>query len=391
MHQALIDRMQSDAPKKILACDGGGIRGLLSVEMLAKLESDLRVARGKSGLVLADFFDFVCGTSTGAMIAACIAAGMSMGEIRKFYVDSGAQMFDKASIFKRLQYKYDKEPLALTLQHALDKALKHRTSRDAPHATLGSTGLRSLLMMVMRNHSTDSPWPVCNNPRARYNQPQRKDCNLHLPLWQLLRASTAAPTFFPPEVVRFAPDTPDEYQFIFVDGGVTTYNNPAFLAFQMATAAPYAIDWPTGQDRMLIVSVGTGSAADARPDLEAGDMNLIHHATTLPGALMNAASAGWDMACRTLGACRFGGEIDREFRHMMMVDERMNSTCPKLFTYVRYNPELTRDGLVALGLEKIDPDKLHKLDSVEAIPELQLLGSAYAGRHVTAAHFGAFV
>ena len=142
---------------------------------------------------------------------------------------------------------------------------------------------------------------------------------------------------------------------------------------------------------MLIVSVGTGSAADARPDLEAGDMNLIHHATTLPGALMNAASAGWDMACRTLGACRFGGEIDREFRHMMMVDRRMNSTCPKLFTYVRYNPELTRDGLAALGLEKIDPDKLHKLDSVEAIPELQLLGSAYAGRHVTAAHFGAFV
>ena len=295
MHQALIDRMQSDAPKKILACDGGGIRGLLSVEMLAKLESDLRVARGKSGLVLADFFDFVCGTSTGAMIAACIAAGMSMGEIRKFYVDSGAQMFDKASIFKRLQYKYDKEPLALTLQHALDKALKHRTSRDVPHATLGSTGLRSLLMMVMRNHSTDSPWPVCNNPRARYNQPQRKDCNLHLPLWQLLRASTAAPTFFRPRwcvSLRIRPTSTSSSSSMAASPPTTTRpSSPSRWP-----PPPYAIDWPTGQDRMLIVSVGTGSAADARPDLEAGDMNLIHHATTLPGALMNAASAGWDMA-----------------------------------------------------------------------------------------------
>ncbi len=282
-------------------------------------------------------------------------------------------------------------PLAAKLRSEFDRALRHRPTQQEPNATLGSTGLRTLLMMVMRNHTTDSPWPVCNNPLAKYNQVARKDCNLRLPLWQLARASTAAPTYFPPEVVTFAPDTADEYQFVFVDGGVTTYNNPAFLAFQMATAAPYAIDWATGADKLLIVSVGTGSAADAWPDLSAGDMNLLHYAKNLPGALMNAASAGWDMACRTLGACRFGGEIDREFRDMMTTDDRMNSTCPKLFTYVRYNPELTRGALDALGLAEVDPAKVRKLDSVDNIADVQRVGKAYAAHHLALGQLAPFV
>ena len=67
---------------------------------------------------------------------------------------------------------------------------------------LGSDQLQTLLMIVLRNATTDSPWPVSNNPYAKYNDPTRPDCNLELPLWQLVRASTAAPTYFPPEVVR---------------------------------------------------------------------------------------------------------------------------------------------------------------------------------------------
>jgi uncharacterized protein len=53
----------------------------------------------------------------------------------------------------------------------------------------------------MRNVTTDSPWPVTNNPYAKYNARNRADRNLDLPLWQLVRASTAAPVYFPPEVV----------------------------------------------------------------------------------------------------------------------------------------------------------------------------------------------
>ena len=384
MNQNVLNRLDAPGPKKILACDGGGILGLMSVEILAKLEADIRAARGDDKLVLADYFDFVCGTSTGAIIAACIAAGMSMDQIRGFYVDSGEQMFDKASVFKRLRYSFNDEPLAATLRRELNKALGYG-EKDAP-ATLGDAHLRTVLMMVLRNHTTDSPWPVSNNPRARYNRTDRKDCNLNLPLWQLVRASTAAPTFFPPEVVTFAPNTPEEYQFIFVDGGVTTYNNPAFLAFQMATAAPYKMGWKTGTDQMLIVSVGTGGAARARPDLKEQDLWLLDHAKSISSALMNAASAGWDMACRTLGQCRFGGHLDNEVQDMIDPGDCSSASVPKQFAYVRYDPDVTRKGLDALGLADIRAEDVQVMDSVKHITSIQRVGTAYARAHVATDH-----
>jgi hypothetical protein len=247
-------------------------------------------------------------------------------------------------------------------------------------------------MMVMRNHTTDSPWPVSNNPRARYNDRERPDCNLNLPLWQLVRASTAAPTFFPPEVVTFAEDTPEEYSFVFVDGGVTTYNNPAFLAFQMATAEPYRVNWATGTDRLLIVSVGTGNAAKVRPHLQADDLWLLDHAKNVPGALMSAASAGWDMTCRLLGDCRHGAPIDSEYGDMVALRDKPNWTGTKLFTYLRYDPDVTHGGLQALGLGDIDAAVLQVMDSVQHIGDIQKVGAAYARQRVkTAEHLAGFL
>jgi uncharacterized protein len=385
MNKKVEECIKSSGLKKILACDGGGILGLMSVEILAKIETDLRIAHNNPGLVLADYFDFVCGTSTGAIIAACISAGMSMDTIRQFYLDSGKQMFDKASVLKRLKYSYNDEPLAKMLKAALDAQL-HESN-----ATLGSLNLKTLLMMVMRNHSTDSPWPVSNNPCAKYNDRTRKDCNLNLPLWQLIRASTAAPTFFPPEVVTFAEGTPDEYSFIFVDGGVTTYNNPAYLAFQMATAKPYHVSWQTGADQILIVSVGTGSVPNLFAKGDADDMNLLHFARNVPTALMNAASAGWDMTCRTLGVCRHGGPIDREIGDMVSSSpDDPNWTGSKLFTYLRYDPNVTFEGLRDLGLTDIDPAKVQVLDSVDHIHDIRRVGIVYAAQHVKTEHFKGF-
>jgi len=387
-----LKKLEPNGQKKILSLDGGGILGLMTVEILAKLEYDLRILYDNPDYLLSDYFDFVCGTSTGAIVASCISAGMTVDKIREFYVNSGEDMFDKAFILKRLKYTYNDEPLAKKIRIELNRALGY-ADNDTP-ATLGDPHLKTVLMLMLRNHTTDSPWAVSNNPNAKYNEKERKrkDCNLNLPLWQLVRASTAAPTFFPPEVVTFSEGTPDEYSFIFVDGGVTTYNNPAFFAFQMVTTKPYGMNWKTGVDNLLIVSIGTGKAPKERYDLDVDDMNLLHHAKSVPSALMNAASSGWDMACRMLGHCRFGAEIDREYGDMVMPKGgESNWTGEKLFSYVRYDPDVTKEGLAELGLEHIKPENIQSLDSIKYMEEIQEVGKTYADKYVHPSQLGLFI
>ncbi|MBA2690301.1 MAG: patatin-like phospholipase family protein, partial [Burkholderiales bacterium] len=328
----LEQRIRQPGKKKILTLDGGGILGMISVEVLAALEAMLRqeLHRGDD-FVLADYFDFVAGTSTGAIIAACIATGMPVAKIREFYLSSGKDMFDPASLLKRLYYKYDDDNLSKKLKSELGE-----------ETTLGDSKLKTMLMMVMRNATTDSPWPVSNNPFAKYNRAERRsgplcDCNLDLPLWKLVRASTAAPTFFPPEVVEVGKKT-----FVFVDGGVTMYNNPAFQAFLMATAQPYQVQWETGADRMLLVSLGTGINADANDKLKISQMHLGYELKTIIPALMYAAKNEQDFLCRVFGDCKVGLHLDNEVGDMI---DTSGPATPKLFTYLRYDADVTQAGL----------------------------------------------
>ncbi len=373
----LTQRIRAPGAKKILALDGGGIRGMITIEVLGGLEELLRTKLHRSqAFVLADYFDFVAGTSTGAIIAACISLGMKIAEIRDFYVTCGAEMFDKACLLRRFRYKYEDDKLAAKLQSIFGQ-----------DATLGSERLQTVLMMVMRNATTDSPWPVSNNPFAKYNCPERRgpahgDCNLDLPLWQMVRASTAAPVYFPPQVVKLG-----RKEFIFVDGGVTTYNNPAFQAFLMATVEPYAMNWATGEDRLLLISVGTGTSPKANANLHPGQMNLIYNASSLPSALMFAALNEQDFLCRAFGKCLAGQALDRELGDMI---GKGGPVRPKLFTYARYNAELTRSGLDALGLPDIEPETVQQLDSIDHIEELQRVGQAVV-RQVNAEHFEDFL
>ncbi|HEY1430497.1 MAG TPA: patatin-like phospholipase family protein, partial [Stellaceae bacterium] len=303
----LMERVEREGTKKLLAIDGGGIRGVLALEVLQRIEDLLKAKSGKADFRLADYFDYIAGTSTGGIVAAGLSIGMSVGEILKFYQEAGAQMFVKANLLRRLRYEFKSEPLAAKLREVF-----------ASDTTLGSEKLRTLLLLVMRNATTDSPWPISNNPYAKYNDGARRDCNLKFPLWQLVRASTAAPTFFPPEVIVLPSTAPGgEREFIFVDGGVTMYNNPTFQMFLMATLDRYWVlkpeaRWRPGADRMLIVSVGTGTSPDARSGLEPSEMNLLFNATTIPSALMFAALNEQDLLCRVFGDCRAGDAIDRE-------------------------------------------------------------------------------
>jgi patatin-like phospholipase/acyl hydrolase len=71
-----LDRVSSPGSKKLLAPDGGGIRGVITLEVLLRLESMLAEQHGSDkDFVLADYFDYIAGTSTGAVIAAGLAKG----------------------------------------------------------------------------------------------------------------------------------------------------------------------------------------------------------------------------------------------------------------------------------------------------------------------------
>ncbi len=370
----IAERIKLPGPKRILALDGGGIRGMITVEVLGAIEDLLRKKLNKGqDFVLADYFDFVAGTSTGAIIAACISLGMKVEQIREFYVNSGRDMFDKAFLLKKFRYFYEDDKLIKKMQSVLGK-----------ETTLGSESLRTVLMMVMRNATTDSPWPLSNNPFAKYNLPERRekphyDCNLDFPLWQLVRASTAAPVYFPPEVIKMGPN-----KFIFVDGGVSTYNNPAFQAFLMATVEPYKMNWSIGEHNLFVVSLGTGTSAKANKDLDPSDLNLIYNAVSLPSALMYAALNEQDFLCRVFGACLVGDMMDREVWDMI---GKKGPVSPKLFTYVRYNAELSREGLDALGLPDVRPEDVQPLDSIAHIGDLQRVGRAIADKKVKQEHF----
>jgi uncharacterized protein len=173
------------------------------------------------------------------------------------------------------------------------------------------------------------------------------------------------------------------------------YNNPAFQMFLMATVDKYWMTapqdkggWPTGTDRMLIVSIGTGTSPDVRRGLEPEEMNLLFNATTIPSALMFAALNEQDFLCRVFGDCLAGDPLDRE------ITDTKESTGPlssKLFTYVRYNGELTEAGLTEIGCGHIPPDTVRKLDAVDAIPALREVGRAVAKAKVTPDHFARFL
>lgn len=366
------DYLPNDKQRKILALDGGGIRGVITLGILRKIENDLKKALGKdNAFCLADYFDYIGGTSTGAIIAAGLSLGMKVEELLDFYEKNGEAMFDKAFLLKRVKSFYNEGNLLKKLKEVFGEG----------GIDMESGRYKSLLLVVTMNRSTDSPWPVSNNPWATYNDKARPDCNLQIPLYQLVRASTAAPAYFRPETLQWDPKNPEK-TFVFVDGGVTPYNNPAFLMYRMATHTAYKLNWKTGEKLLQIVSVGTGSAPSP-----GSYKNIIDTLTELPNNLMYAMQVDQDINCRTVGRCMFGAPIDRELKDLIplnndgsVLQEDMDSG--KHFSYIRYNADLSQEGLGKLGLGDIESEDVREMDSTKNISKMRLVGEKAAEAQV---------
>ena len=378
-------------PRKLLALDGGGIRGVLTLQVLVRMEELLREKSGQGkDFRLCNFFDYVGGTSTGAIIAAGLARGMSAQELSDFYMKTGPAMFDKSFILFRLRHLFESQPLATELK----KTFGAETNLFPEH-------LKCLLLVVTRNVSTDSPWPISSNPFARYNLPDRGDCNLCIPLWQLVRASSAAPIYFAPEVLQWDKNDPSK-TFVFEDGGLTPYNNPAFLIARMATHSAYSLNWQTGEDKLLVVSVGTGSAPKEDAEVYSSGKSAFTNLANFPSALMYGAQVDQDINCRTVGRCVHGAPIDRELGDLIprRGDTRegeavpLSEDCGRKFLYARYNAELSARWLTAHGLGDVDASRVAQLDSVDHINDLVRVGQKLAEEikleHFALDRFGQF-
>jgi hypothetical protein len=137
--------------KRILSLDGGGIRGVFSLEILLHIEALLREHFQAPKLILADHFDFFAGTSTGAIIATCLSWGMTVEEILELYVQHGTTMFQHVPWYHPLRRflvsRYEAKPLSDLLRCTFSE-----DGRGEVPALLDSKRLKTLLLVVLRNH-----------------------------------------------------------------------------------------------------------------------------------------------------------------------------------------------------------------------------------------------
>jgi len=360
--------------KCLLSIDGGGIRGILSIQILKRIERIAELLSNNPHICLADCFDYIGGTSTGGILAAGLACGMRVSELEAFYLEQASNMFaPNGNWIKRYTTaKYNSAALQGKLQEVFGAT-----------TTLGSSRLRTLLMLVMLNASTSSPWPISSNPHALYNR--LDSCgpasNLHLPLWKLVRASAAAPFFFEPEAIAI-----EGREFLFFDGALTSYNNPAFKLFQMATLPEYRLEWPSGSDRMLLVSVGTGLLSRSIGLKAPTSVNFMESIPTALQSLMFTGTTEQDLLCRSFADVRAGEPIDGEVGALLGGSSVGGHP---LFSYVRYNADLAPNALTASGFASLAGENF-AIDSLSAIAPCKEIGKWVADTKVQPEHFSGF-
>ncbi|MFZ4633606.1 MAG: patatin-like phospholipase family protein [Saprospiraceae bacterium] len=387
-HMSILARIRTPGPKRILALDGGGIRGAVTVGFLKKIEQLLRDRSGQPGLVLSDYFDLVGGTSTGSIIATLLALGYPTADIERMYKTLGPKIFEhKYSGWNPLDWgkiiraAFDPRPLEAELRNIL---------RDD---TLGSDKLKTALCIVAKRADTFSTWPMHNNPEGKYFGPPYN--NKDLTLFDLVRASTAAPSYFQPHAVHLG-----DQEALFIDGGVSSANNPAWQLFLMATLPGYHFNWPTGENQLLLVSIGTGTHTKKK---RAGDLqkaNLLHWAKELPDLFMEDATWQNQTMMHYLSRSQTPHTIDGEIGNMR--DALLHGV--PLLTYLRYNTWLEKPkpkpvnqadqllwfpkpDLTEHGFTEADLEDMREMSNAKRVNDLTKVGEISADFFVQEGHF----
>lgn len=302
----------------ILSIDGGGIRGIIAIEVLRHLER-------LTGRRVHELFDYIVGVSTGAIIAAVIGSGVgTLDTARHMYYTLSREMFGNTSLLgggARLMWThsyYDTNAWEKMLQDNLrDCTLTQCNRNNAPKLAVVSCVVNNgsrLTPFLFRSYSvgwrTRSVFP--GTSRAR--------------LWHAVRASAAAPTYF------------DEFRLdglLHQDGGIMV-NNPTGVGVHEARLLFGA----RAVQRGTVVSVGTGRALAAHTDYR-----LMAHALQ-PGHNAPQATSWKDKFNKILDSA-----TDTEGVHLVM-----NDLLPA-GSYYRFNPPLMQE----CAMDEIDSAKLDNL------------------------------
>jgi len=237
----------------ILSIDGGGIRGIMPAAILVRLESIIQELTGQPDLKIGDMFDLVAGTSTGGILS-CIylapgepkKAKFSAQQALDLYVDHGHEIFDR-TLWQRVG-TIDGIFGAKFSNKALDAQLT-KYFGDLKLADLIKPSLITSYEMTQR--------------RAVFftSADARDDAGSNFLVRDVARATSAAPTYFPPAGIQ----STEGADYSLLDGGVFA-NNPALCAYSEALKLDFRTLFPDcdkaqprGARDMLIISLGTGS------------------------------------------------------------------------------------------------------------------------------------
>ncbi|WP_168224732.1 patatin-like phospholipase family protein [Rhodoferax aquaticus] len=234
--------------RTILSIDGGGVRGLLSAGVLAHIEQLLRSRNSLAEGGIAHNFDLIVGTSSGALIGLGLAVGNSAQAMVGVYQRHAKSIFSASWLGKWINplvgnngATYKPDGLERVLRDILaDYTLGH----------LGSTAIES------QRPDRNAPLLMCTAYDTQQATPRFfkswKPAHQNLPAWQVARASSAAPTYFPPMTMTINTDDPSDPSppATLIDGGLFA-NNPAMSAWAEAKKL-----WP--EDDILILSIGSG-------------------------------------------------------------------------------------------------------------------------------------
>jgi patatin-like phospholipase/acyl hydrolase len=369
----LKERLNSSRPKRILSIDGGGIRGYLTLQILRKIEEIIQ-SRCGDNTHLCDYFDLIGGTSTGSILAAGLAAGLSLDRLDELYRSLGKDIFRPKWYRKGfLVSKFEGEGVA----EALDTEFENWTLAD-PRLCTG-------LAVCTKRMDTGSAWVITNLPGAKYADQDGK-----LLLTEVVRASTAAPHYFDPEEITIHRRGGDTTQGAFVDGGMSPYVNPSLQLLLLSQLEGFGLKWPLGEDQLLIVSVGTGKRL-METDTNTQDMvdaKAAILALQSAVSIMDDCSEQAEMLLQLMSNSPTSREIDSAVGDL---SNDLFGQQPWL-SYLRYNVQMDENWVKEnLGLNYRDEElkEFQQMDTAEHMPELKTIGEKAGEKLVDAAHFPA--